>query len=178
MAGLKNTVSVTITRPANPSAYAAKDTINQAALTVSGATNATPIVMTTSAVHGLVDGDVVTQASVGGNTAATGTFWVDVLTTVTYALYSDKALVTPVAGNGAYTSGGSVQPLARIRNLVRSEGVKAYIVKARLYTNLVTFLDQVKAHLYHTPVASIADNADFTLLAAKQPYCEGSLDFA
>ena len=175
--GHKNKVSVTITRPANTTAYTAKDAINQAALTVSGATNATPIVMTTGA-HGLVDGDVVTQASVGGNTNANGTFFVDVLSTVTYALYSDKALTTPVAGNANYTSGGTAQPLVRLKNLVWSEGVKAYIVKARLWTNLVTFLDQVKVHLYNTPVASIADNAAFTLLAAKQPYREGSLDFA
>ena len=77
-------------------------------LTVSGATNATPIVITTSAAHNLFDGMLVTIASVGGNTAANGSYYVDVLTSTTFALYSDSALTTPVAGNGAYTSGGTV----------------------------------------------------------------------
>src|SRR6202042_1697144 len=43
-------------------------------LTVTGATNATPIVVTTSANHGLTSGDLVAVHGVGGNTAAnTGT---------------------------------------------------------------------------------------------------------
>jgi hypothetical protein len=35
--------------------------------TVSGATNATPIVITTAAAHGLIDGDQVQATGVGGN---------------------------------------------------------------------------------------------------------------
>lgn len=75
--------------------------------TITGATNASPIVITTSASHGMVDGMQVFQASVGGNTAANGTFYIDVLSSTTYALYTDSGLTTPVAGNGAYTSGGT-----------------------------------------------------------------------
>lgn len=74
--------------------------------TITGATNATPIVITAAA-HGLVDGDVVTISGVGGNTAANGTFYVDQLSASTFALYSNAALSTGVAGNGAYTSGGT-----------------------------------------------------------------------
>lgn len=66
---------------------------------VTGATNASPIVIT-SANHKLSTGNRVTVASVGGNTAANGTFAVTVLTSNTFSLDSST-------GNGAYTSGGT-----------------------------------------------------------------------
>lgn len=77
-------------------------------LTVSGATNATPIVVTTAQPHNLADGDTVTIASVGGNTNANGTHYVDVASATTFAIYSDAALSTGIAGNGLYTSDGTV----------------------------------------------------------------------
>lgn len=73
------------------------------ALTITNATNATPIVVTTSAAHGFSDGDQVIVASVGGNTAANGggiPQLIDVLTSTTFALVGS-------VGNGAYTSGGT-----------------------------------------------------------------------
>lgn len=69
---------------------------------ITGATNASPIVIT-AASHGLQTGDVVTIASVGGNTAANGTFKVTRLTSGTFSLDDST-------GNGAYTSGGTIQP--------------------------------------------------------------------
>jgi hypothetical protein len=72
-------------------------------LTVSSATNANPIVVTTSAPHGLITGSLVTIAAVGGNTNANGTFRVTKLSSTTFSI--------PKAGNSAYTSGGTVQPL-------------------------------------------------------------------
>lgn len=69
-------------------------------LTVTDATNANPIVVTTSAVHGLRSGMRVTISGVLGNTNANGTHVITVLSTTTFSI--------PVAGNGAYTSGGTV----------------------------------------------------------------------
>ncbi len=66
---------------------------------VTGATNATPIVIT-SATHGLSTGTRVTVASVGGNTAANGTWIVTRLDANTFSLDTS-------VGNGAYTSGGT-----------------------------------------------------------------------
>lgn len=66
---------------------------------VTGATNATPIVIT-AASHGLTTGMKVTIASVGGNTAANGTW------TITRVDANTFSLDTSV-GNGAYTSGGT-----------------------------------------------------------------------
>lgn len=74
---------------------------DRAALTVSAATVATPIVITTTAPHGLITGSVVTIAGVGGNTAANGTWPITVLTSTTFSV--------PAIGAVAYTSGGTVQ---------------------------------------------------------------------
>src|SRR3989442_668334 len=64
---------------------------------VSGATNANRIVVTSTA-HGLASGAVVTIAGVLGNTAANTTAAVTVIDANTFSI--------AVAGNGAYTSGG------------------------------------------------------------------------
>ncbi|HDY68340.1 MAG TPA: hypothetical protein ENH85_11190 [Candidatus Scalindua sp.] len=74
-------------------------------LTITGATNATPIVMTVVG-HGLLNGDMVTQSGVGGNTAANGDFFVSNKANNTYEL--EDLSNTNIAGNGAYTSGGTV----------------------------------------------------------------------
>ncbi len=73
-----------------------------AALTITGATNATPIVITTSASHGLATNMFVRNAAVGGNTAANGEFQITVLSGTTYSLNG-------TVGSGAYTSGGTSQ---------------------------------------------------------------------
>lgn len=75
------------------------------ALTVTAATNATPIAITTSTPHLLVTGDQVTITGVQGNTAANGA---NRTVTVTGA---STFTINGSAGSGAYTSGGSVQPL-------------------------------------------------------------------
>lgn len=66
---------------------------------VTGATNASPIVIT-SAAHGLNTGTRITVASVGGNTAANGTFTITRVDADTFSLDGST-------GNGAYTSGGT-----------------------------------------------------------------------
>ena len=67
---------------------------------ISGATNAIPIVITTSAAHGLVTGGLVTIAGVKGNTAANGTWLITVLSATTFSLCNST-------GNAAYTSAGT-----------------------------------------------------------------------
>lgn len=68
-------------------------------LTISGATDATPIVVTTTT-HGLSTGDVVVVSGVGGNTAANGTFVITVTDATHFSLNGS-------AGNASYTSGGT-----------------------------------------------------------------------
>lgn len=66
---------------------------------VTGATNASPIVIT-AASHGLTTGQKVTIASVGGNTAANGTWSIILVDANSFSL-------TTSTGNGSYTSGGT-----------------------------------------------------------------------
>jgi hypothetical protein len=80
------------------------------AVTITGATNATPIVVT-AAGHGIQTGDEVYIASVLGNTAANNTvsnpYWL--ATRISSSTFSiTDANGNSVAGNGAYTSGGTV----------------------------------------------------------------------
>lgn len=82
---------------------------NQSTATVSGATNATPIVITTSSAHGFSNGDLVGVAGIGGNTAANGYIW-----EISSASGSSLTLVGSV-GNGAYTSGGTIYKLTNTR---------------------------------------------------------------
>ena len=70
----------------------------QTTFAISGATNATPIVITSTA--SVTTGIRVTVASVGGNTAANGTFTATNLSSTTFSLDTS-------VGNGAYTSGGT-----------------------------------------------------------------------
>lgn len=66
---------------------------------VTGATNVSPIVITSNG-HGLTTGTRVTITGVLGNTAANGTFQVTFVDTNSFSLDSST-------GNGAYTSGGT-----------------------------------------------------------------------
>jgi hypothetical protein len=73
-------------------------TISSTNVNISGATNATPIVITNTG-HNLQNGDLVEITGVVGNTAANGIRTVANRTANTFEL-------SGIAGNGAYTSGG------------------------------------------------------------------------
>lgn len=78
---------------------------------ITNATNATPIVITSTA-HGLAVDDTVFIQSVGGNTAANGTFIVSAVADAnTYTLRDS-------AGNAAYTSGGWGTKLPRTKSII------------------------------------------------------------
>ena len=87
-----------------------------ALVNVSGATNASPIVVTTSTPHGLVQpvggAKVVRVDGVLGNTAANGVWTTNVLSTTTLELLGST-------GNGAYSGGGTLLgPLPQVNALV------------------------------------------------------------
>lgn len=83
------------------------------AVNVTGATNATPVVVSATA-HGLASGDIALVQSVGGNTNANGIHRVTVSDANTFSL-------DDVAGNAAYTTGGTVikltTPVGFVKNL-------------------------------------------------------------
>ncbi len=86
---------------------------------ITGATNATPIEITSTS-HGLVAGDRVTISGVGGNTAANGTW--EVIASTGANTFTVGAIngavgggVGTSTGSGAFTSGGTWQRLAYSR---------------------------------------------------------------
>lgn len=78
---------------------------------VTNATNATPIVVTTSTAHGFSNGDAVCIDSVLGNLAANGCFRAANVSTFTLELKLRDG-TTSQAGSAAYTSGGQLQGLS------------------------------------------------------------------
>jgi hypothetical protein len=72
---------------------------------VTGASNASPIVITSSN-NGLQNGDLVEVVGVGGNTAANGIFQVANVTTTSFELVGST-------GNGAFTSGGAYHKISQ-----------------------------------------------------------------
>ena len=82
--------------------------------TITGATQADPVVITTDGDHNFADSTFVTVTDVTGMTELNGnSYYIDVLTTNTFALYTDISLSTSVNGSGytAYVSGGSATAL-------------------------------------------------------------------
>lgn len=71
---------------------------------ITGATNATPIVVTATA-HGFANGDLVLIGKVGGNLSANGIFRIANQATNTFEL-TDPITGGNVVGSAAYTSGG------------------------------------------------------------------------
>lgn len=110
--------------------------------TITDATNATPIVIT-SASHGLTTGTRVTVASVGGNTAANGDFTVTSTGTNTFSLDSS-------VGNGAYTSGGTWHTSGLYAISFTPTGANGF-VQGQNYVMLVT-----------TTVSSVVKAEEFT----------------
>jgi hypothetical protein len=91
-----------------------------------------PIVITTTAAHGLSVGQNVTIFGVGGNTAANGTFAVA-------SVPSSTTFTVDETGNGAYTSGGSWQTTG-LYKVALSGSVLNSLEAGKTYTLVVNWL--------------------------------------
>jgi 2-hydroxychromene-2-carboxylate isomerase len=100
---------------------------------ITNATNASPIVVTTSSAHGLANGDAVCVLGVNGNTAANGAWYVANKTGTTLELQGS-------AGNSAYTSGGAVYIPAVITGIADVAGTASDAINANVVTQSVTSL--------------------------------------
>lgn len=105
------------------------DTFAQATGTITGATNASPIVIT-SAAHGLMTGQRVMIKDVVGNTAANETWKITVISSSTFSLDGST-------GNASYTSGGTWN-VASAQRTMDSPGPKK---TRRLLKDGETFVD-------------------------------------
>jgi hypothetical protein len=81
------------------------------ALSVAGASNTTPIVLTTSAPHKIVRPSHGVVSGVGGNTAANGLWVLTPTSTTTLSLtaFDMQGNRVDSVGTGSYTSGGTIQ---------------------------------------------------------------------
>jgi hypothetical protein len=96
---------------------------------ITGATNASPIVITSSS-HGLTTGARVTITGVGGNTAANGTFVVTRVDANTFSLQGST-------GNGAYTSGGTWNVSGLYQATVSVTGANGYEAGQNYFVHVV-----------------------------------------
>lgn len=131
---------------------------NFTTISVTGATNATPIVITTNSAHGLSDGSQVGIQNVTGNTAANGFFYAKVTgySATTFALYSDLGLTSAVAGSGAYVSGGIISTMTKPFLCARVASKEANMTTGtvfryapairRLYASCMRFIWATKRH--------------------------------
>jgi hypothetical protein len=100
--------NISITRNASNN-LVITSTVGGTSKAVSGITQASPGVLTTTLAHGFTEGIAVTITDVGGMTQVNGNeYYMDILTSTTFALYTDSNLSVPLNTNGfdAYTSGG------------------------------------------------------------------------
>lgn len=86
------------------SLFGSAPTTKSGTKTITGATNASPIVITATA-HGFADFDCINQTGVLGNTAANGLWCIRTIDANSYSLLGST-------GNAAYTSGGSAAAAA------------------------------------------------------------------
>lgn len=97
---------------------------------LSGATNANPIVVTTTANHGITTGQPVKISGVLGNLAANGSFIATYLSNTTFSI--------PATGNGAYTSGGAWHSTGLYR-VTLAGSILSSLEAGKTYTVVVTY---------------------------------------
>jgi hypothetical protein len=93
------------------------DGVALAALNVTAATNTAPIVITTSAAHGVVDLTYVTITGVVGNAGCNGSWVAEFVNTTQLRLRGS-------IGNGTYTSGGTVTRVSTFASIAELTNVQ------------------------------------------------------
>lgn len=133
-------------------------TASTAVKAITGATNATPIAITSTA-HGFTNGDIVYIDSVGGNLAANGIWQVGGAAANTYNLLNPVTGGNSV-GSAAYTSGGVAVCLGPSASGDNLDDISASIVGSGVTLTSPTM------------VQGVADAADVTFTAVTGASCE------
>lgn len=136
------------------------DIVTATSLSVTAATNAGPIQITTSTNHNLTTGDTVTITGVLGNTAANGTFVITVINPTAFTLNGST-------GSGAYTSGGTVSPhkITIKFALVNESALQFEVLDPTLTSNYIVVNHNVVPNGYGLRV-TIVDQRDATFYDA------------
>ena len=139
--------NITVTRN-SASELVLSSTVGGNSKAIGGATAANPVVITTSAAHGFTEGTPVTITDVAGMTQLNGNeYYMDILTSDTFALYTDANLGTSLDGTAfsAYTSGGVATAEYQTTNLSQMGDVvlTSPSVGKLLYHNGAKWVDQI-----------------------------------
>ena len=139
--------NITVTRN-SASELVLSSTVGGNSKAIGGATAANPVVITTSAAHGFTEGTPVTITDVAGMTQLNGNeYYMDILTSDTFALYTDANLSTSLDGTAfsAYTSGGVATAEYQTTNLSQMGDVvfTSPSVGKLLYHNGAKWVDQI-----------------------------------
>lgn len=97
--GVNNSLTFTLAGSVGTGAYTSGGVVVNASGMVTAATNAAPIQITTSAVHGFASGQVIVVQGVGGNVAANGTWIITVVNSTNFTLNTSDG-----TASGAYTA--------------------------------------------------------------------------
>tara|TARA_E500000331_G_scaffold172286_1_gene166602 strand:+ start:1255 stop:3006 length:1752 start_codon:yes stop_codon:yes gene_type:complete len=139
--------NITITRNSS-SELVLSSTVGGNSKSVTSATAANPVVIQTNTAHGFTEGTPVTLTDVVGMTQLNGNeYYMDILTSNTFALYTDEALSVSLDGTAftAYTSGGVATAEYQTTNLVDMGDVllTSPSVGKLLYHNGSKWVDQI-----------------------------------
>ena len=139
--------NITITRN-SASELVLSSTVGGNSKAIGGATVANPVVITTTAAHGFTEGIPVTLSDIAGMTQLNGNeYFMDILTSDTFALYTDEALTASLDGTGfsAYTSGGVATAEYQTTNLSQMGDVLLTnpSIGKLLYHNGTKWIDQI-----------------------------------
>ena len=169
--------NITITRN-SASELVLSSTVGGNSKAIGGATVANPVVITTTAAHGFTEGIPVTLSDIAGMTQLNGNeYFMDILTSDTFALYTDEALTASLDGTGfsAYTSGGVATAEYQTTNLSQMGDVLLTnpSIGKLLYHNGTKWIDQIidssiiteNTNLFYTDTR--VDNRFDTRLALK-----------
>ena len=169
--------NITITRNSS-SELVLSSTVGGNSKTVTDATAANPVVVTTNTAHGFTEGTPVTLTDIVGMTQLNGNeYFMDILTSNTFALYTDEALSASLDGTAftAYTSGGVATAEYQTTNLVDMGDVllTSPSIGKVLYHNGAKWVDQIidtsviteNTNLFYTDTR--VDNRFDTRLALK-----------
>ena len=169
-------VSDTIVRPANTTAYAAQKAVN-CSLTVTAGSYATKTVTLTSNGHPLAVGDRITVSGI--NNAYTWTNvdgdWVvsaKATNTFSFVVTDTPTGVTPASGSVA----AAVAKCLRF-NVARAVGTGVLLLRASLACQGVAMTGPFRLYLYKAQQTALVDQATFTVLQANTTNRLARMDF-
>ena len=135
------------------------DGVPLAPLVVSGATNATPIIVTTTVAHGVVDVSYAVVAGVTGNTAANGSWVVERTGANTLKLRGSVGSGAYIGGPGSVTINSTYATVAEVTDIAdlgataQLVNVTAHDAPTRWGSQIPTFLStgNMRVSLNHVP---------------------------